>query len=45
MSKKGEPIKTTIQEEWKTCMDYVMNKASIHFGQPYFNTVTTTGLY
>lgn len=33
------------QEEWKTCMDFVMNEASIHFGQQYFNTVTMAGMY
>ncbi len=33
------------QEEWKICMDFVMNEASIHFGQPYFNTVTMAGIY
>ena len=26
-------------------MDFVMNEASIHFGQPYFNTVTMAGIY
>lgn len=33
------------QEEWKTCMSSVMDEASIHFGQPYFNTVTIAGIY
>jgi len=33
------------QEEWKFCMNSVRDEASIHFGQPYFNTVTVAGIY
>lgn len=33
------------QKEWQFGMDSVMKEASIHFGQPYFNTATIAGMY
>lgn len=34
-----------IQEIVKEELDIVVQKASIHFGQPYFNTATMAGIY
>jgi hypothetical protein len=31
--------------DFRECADGVMKKASIHFGQPYFNSATMAGMY